>query len=415
MGGGGPRPGRELTDTVTTTTQPHSLTATPRSACHTHKKATQKWQSAAAPQASPLPCVTPTAGCSSLGSAGWPPCPEPMEAAAAVARRAGLLARARPGSRPRVRAWERGVGSAPPAARRRLLVASLGVGEPLPVQSSRGEEAVALEVLEDDDEANSTVPAGNLPHPDADEIALVPGSKTVRVKFVLKKQCAFGQQFLVVGDAPALGQWDPSKATALDWSEDHVWTAKTDLPANKLIEFKFLLRDASGHVCWQHGANRTLETTETTNILVVYEDWDHAMKQKVSEEEELSAGPEDVMFSDDLAGINGATLAHIIADENLKNQSAAVLADAPLQVVANETNQPKLMLDKDQTVLEELRGEAKTVAQKGRNGDGTTLCQEGAQLANRPPSILENDLAWAGKAMHQVLRILGFQIGTTKT
>jgi hypothetical protein len=73
------------------------------------------------------------------------------------------------------------------------------------------------------------------------------------------------------------------------------------------------------------------------------------------------------------------------------------------------------MLDKDQTVLEELRGEAKTVAQKGRNGDGTTLCQEGAQLANRPPSILENDLAWAGKAMHQVLRILGFQIGTTKT
>jgi hypothetical protein len=66
------------------------------------------------------------------------------------------------------------------------------------------------------------------------------------------------------------------------------------------------------------------------------------MKQKVSEEEELSAGPEDVMFSDDLAGINGATLAHIIADENLKNQSAAVLADAPLQVVANETNQPKV-------------------------------------------------------------------------
>ncbi|RLN03400.1 uncharacterized protein C2845_PM13G13870 [Panicum miliaceum] len=338
-----------------------------------------------------------------------------MEAAAAVARRAGLLARARPGSRPRVRAWERGVGLAPPAARRRLLVASLGVGEPLPVQSSRGEEAVVLEALEDDDEANSTVPAGNLPHPDADEIAPVPGGKTVRVKFVLKKQCAFGQQFLVVGDAPALGQWDPSKATALDWSEDHVWTAKTDLPANKLIEFKFLLRDASGHVCWQHGANRTLETTETTNILVVYEDWDHAMKQKVSEEEELSAGPEDVMFSDDLAGINGATLAHIIADENLKNQSAAVLADAPLQVVANETNQPKLMLDKDQTVLEELRGEAKTVAQKGSNGDGTTLCQEGAQLANRPPSILENDLAWAGKAMHQVLRILGFQIGTTKT
>jgi len=73
-----------------------------------------------------------------------------MEAAAAVARRAGLLARARPGSRPRARAWERvvvGVGSAPSAARRRPLVASLGVGLPLPAQSSRGEHAVALEVI----------------------------------------------------------------------------------------------------------------------------------------------------------------------------------------------------------------------------------------------------------------------------
>ncbi|CAO2195312.1 unnamed protein product, partial [Urochloa humidicola] len=313
-----------------------------------------------------------------------PPGPKPMEAAAAVARRAGLLAQARPGSRSRARAraWERGlcVGSAPYRARRRLLVASLGVGEPLPAQSL-GEEAVALEVREEEDEANSVISSGNLPPPDADEIAPVPEAKTVRVKFVLKKQCAFGQHFLVVGDDPALGLWDPSKATALDWSEDHVWT---DLPANKLIEFKFLLRDASGHVCWQHGTNRTLHTTETTSTLVVHEDWDHAKQQKVSEEE-ISTGLEDDVFSGDLAGSNGATLAHnITTDENLKNKSVVAVADVPLQVVANETNQPQLMLDKEQTVLEELHGEAKTVAPTSSNGDDTTLCQEGALLANRP-------------------------------
>jgi hypothetical protein len=50
--------------------------------------------------------------------------------------------------------------------------------------------------------------------------------KTVQVKFMLQKQCAFGQRFLVVGDHPTLGLWDPTKATALEWSEDHVWTAK---------------------------------------------------------------------------------------------------------------------------------------------------------------------------------------------
>ncbi|CAO1946646.1 unnamed protein product, partial [Urochloa humidicola] len=368
--------------------------------------------------------LTHTAGCSSLGL--WlcrlaavrpPPGLKPMEAAAA--RRAGLLACARPGSRARARAWERGVGvgSAPSRARRRLLVASLGVGKPLPAQSL-AEEAVALEVHEEEDVVNSIVSDGNLPPPDTDEIAPVPEAKTVRVKFVLKKQCAFGQHFLVVGDVPALGLWDTSKATALDWSEDHVWTAKTDLPANKLIEFKFLLRDASGHVCWQHGANRTLQTTETTHTLVVHEDWDHAKQQKVSEEEELSTGSEDDAFLGNLVGSNGATLAHdITTDENLKNKSVVAVADVPLQVVANESNQSQLMLKKDQTVLKvkELHGETKTVAQNGSNDDDTALCQEGVLLANRPTSVLENDLAWAGKAMQQVLRILGFQIGTTKT
>uniref|UniRef100_A0A453FYJ7 CBM20 domain-containing protein n=1 Tax=Aegilops tauschii subsp. strangulata TaxID=200361 RepID=A0A453FYJ7_AEGTS len=51
-------------------------------------------------------------------------------------------------------------------------------------------------------------------------------ANTVRVTFVLEKKCAFGQRFLVVGDDPALGLWDPAKATALDWSAGHVWTAR---------------------------------------------------------------------------------------------------------------------------------------------------------------------------------------------
>ncbi|XP_066312973.1 uncharacterized protein [Miscanthus floridulus] len=379
-----------------------------------------------------------------------PPSSKPMEIAA-VACRAGLLARARPGSRARRRAWEHGVavGPAPSAARRRLLVASLGVGEPLPAQTlveeavvlevgvveplppqSLGEEAVALEVGEDDD-LDSLVSAENL-LPPAAAIADVPEARTVRVKFVLRKQCAFGQQFLVVGDDAAVGLWDPAKAIALVWSEGHVWTATTvssqDLPANRSIEFKFLLRDASRHVRWQHGTNRTLQITETPNTMVVHEDWDHGNKQKVSEEEELSIGEEDVMFSEDLAGTNGATPVDT-ADNPQKHQnletdrSAAVVADAPLQgemVAANGTDQPQLMVDKHQTILEEVPGEqngtpsADDYAGNG-NDDDTTLYQGCDLLPNRPTSIFENDFAWAGKAMQQMLRILGFQIGTTRT
>lgn len=348
---------------------------------------------------------------------------------AAVACRAGLLARARPSSR--ARTWAVAVGPAPSAARRRLLVASLGVGEPLPAQSL-GEEAVALEVGEEEDDLNSIVSVENLP-PAA---AHVPEARrtTVRVRFVLRKQCAFGHQFLVAGDDAALGLWDPAKAISLVWSEGHVWTANTDLPANRSIEFKFLLRDASGHAHWQHGANRTLRiTTETPNTVVVHEDWDHGNKQKVSEEEELSIG-EDVMFPDDLAGTDGASA--MPADNPEKHQnvetdsdrSAAVVADAPPQqemVAANGTGQPQLVVDEHKTILEEVPGEENgtlSAADYAGNGsidddddDSATLYQGGDVLPNRPTSIFENDLAWAGKAMQQLLRVLGFQIGTTRT
>jgi len=78
------------------------------------------------------------------------------------------------------------------------------------------------------------------------------------------------------------------------------------------------------------------------------------------------------------------------------------------------------MVDKHQTILEEVPGEqngtpsADDYAGNGNDND-TTLYQGGDLLPNRPTSIFENDLAWAGKAMQQLLRILGFQIGTTRT
>ncbi|XP_062181463.1 uncharacterized protein LOC133885734 [Phragmites australis] len=369
------------------------------------------------------------------------------------------------------------------SAGRRLLVASLGVGEPLtahtPGEGSLGPLAWLAYAPVSCELCRRGI---NPPYPhslvvasrerrvdeDADSAEILPPmmrflvnlllpapAKTVRVKFVLKKQYAFGQQFLVVVEDPALGLWDPAKATALDWSEGHVWTAKTVLPANRLIEFKFLLRDASGYVRWQHGANRTLQITETPNTLVVHEDWNHAKNQKLSEEEELSIRAEDVPFSDDLAGSNGAMLAgKLQTDDNQETNMSAAVADASVHgetMGANEANQHQvirhsilyrtainrdnrtaflfvlnqLIFGKDQKILDELRGEASMVPQNrnpsaddnaGRNDDGTTLCQEGAALpVNKSNSIFENDLAWARKALQQLLRILGFQIGTTRT
>lgn len=48
-------------------------------------------------------------------------------------------------------------------------------------------------------------------------------TKTVHVKFQLKKECSFGEQFFIVGDDLMFGLWDPSNAVPLNWSEEHVW------------------------------------------------------------------------------------------------------------------------------------------------------------------------------------------------
>ncbi|KAG8078521.1 hypothetical protein GUJ93_ZPchr0007g4708 [Zizania palustris] len=133
--------------------------------------------------------------------------------------------------------------------------------------------------------------------------------KTVQVKLVLLKQCAFGQRFLVVGEDPALGLWDPVKAFVLDWPEDHLWTLALD----------------------KH---------------------------------------------------------HKIPFELTRKPSIAAQNGSPVAAAADYA---------------------------GRDGEDATLNKEGEPEQNWPASIFENDMAWARKALQQLPRSLGFQIGKTKT
>ena len=54
----------------------------------------------------------------------------------------------------------------------------------------------------------------------------VASGPTVKVKFELHKECHYGQQFNVVGADPQLGDWEPSAALPLNWTEGHVWTTE---------------------------------------------------------------------------------------------------------------------------------------------------------------------------------------------
>jgi hypothetical protein len=89
-------------------------------------------------------------------------------------------------------------------------------------------------------------------------------------------------------------------------------------------------------------------------------------------------------------------------------------------------------LDKHHKIPDELSGEANMAAQDGNhtataaaasgfagsNGEDAILHKEGDPVENNRlglASIFFNDMAWTRKALQQLLRSLGFQIGTRKT
>ncbi|KAJ8753913.1 hypothetical protein K2173_000167 [Erythroxylum novogranatense] len=112
-------------------------------------------------------------------------------------------------------------------------------------------------------------------------------SKTVHVKFMLQKKCLFGEQFLIVGDDPMLGLWDPLSAIPMEWSDGHFWTVELDIPTGKAVQFKFILKGITGNVLWQPGPDRVLQTWETKYNIVVLEDWEAAENQKITDEKPL--------------------------------------------------------------------------------------------------------------------------------
>ncbi|XP_017247067.1 uncharacterized protein LOC108218578 [Daucus carota subsp. sativus] len=109
-------------------------------------------------------------------------------------------------------------------------------------------------------------------------------SKTVHVRFQMRRECSFGQHFYIVGDHPLLGQWDPSEAVAFNWSDGHVWTTELDIPMGKCIKFKIILKGGSENIQWQPGPDRILQTLETQNTITVCEDWDSPELQSIVEE-----------------------------------------------------------------------------------------------------------------------------------
>ncbi|KAL2500548.1 uncharacterized protein Fot_34396 [Forsythia ovata] len=152
------------------------------------------------------------------------------------------------------------------------------------LQRNKFQHIIAASALSESD-AQTQVASEETQINDSDE------PKTIHVRFKLRKECAFGQQFLIVGDDPVFGLWDPSDAVPLIWSDGHVWLVELDLPSGKAIKYKFILKGGTEEIIWQPGPDRVLQTWETEKTITVLEDWDNHELQMIIQEEELVTDP----------------------------------------------------------------------------------------------------------------------------
>ncbi|KAL4032037.1 hypothetical protein IC575_010337 [Cucumis melo] len=178
-------------------------------------------------------------------------------------------------------------------------------------------------------------------------------SKTVRVKFQLQKECTFGEHFFVVGDDPIFGSWDVTSAIPLNWADGHQWAAEVDIPVGKIIQFKFILQGITGNVEWQPGPDRTFQPWETSNTIIVSEDWDSAESRILSEEEKIvnqeeysPIAPENLMVEYNLTypneelipNTNKDSIAHKESVESIDGSNIPALEENGCNISASEEN-----------------------------------------------------------------------------
>lgn len=85
---------------------------------------------------------------------------------------------------------------------------------------------------------------------------------------------------------------------------------KQDIPIDRAIQFKFILKKSTGDLLWQPGPDRILHTWDTNSTITIAEDWKHAKLQKLTEKKNVSQNEtlhtnRAATFSDKFATVNG--------------------------------------------------------------------------------------------------------------
>lgn len=92
----------------------------------------------------------------------------------------------------------------------------------------------------------------------------------ILIRFKLNRRTEFGRGHRIVGDCPALGNWDVSEGAEMSWTPNDVWTASAQVPPGATIEFKCIeiqsddQTDCSGDdIRWEPGHNHAIVVPES--------------------------------------------------------------------------------------------------------------------------------------------------------
>ncbi|BFI24910.1 hypothetical protein MPTK2_1g16100 [Marchantia polymorpha subsp. ruderalis] len=220
------------------------------------------------------------------------------------------------------------------------LFASISGRHSLKVKASAAtEDEVTVDLLTFEVEAESS---DTSPAPEAqlesvaDEESVAPIEDTrpkANVKFVLQKECHFGQQFNVVGDIAELGEWDPAHAVAMEWSEGHVWTAEVGIPVGLTVKWKFVMTGKRLELEWQPGEDKEFEIKDETDITVteVWADSEPVEAGVVGDTEIVEE------YTEPTSSANGVATASV--DSDLQEAVAAIVADAEASTDEENANE----------------------------------------------------------------------------
>lgn len=89
---------------------------------------------------------------------------------------------------------------------------------------------------------------------------------TVAVTFKVNATTVTGENVYLVGSIPALGGWDTSKAILMSAATYPVWSVTVNLPANTLVEYKYIKKAGTAAPAWEPNGNRSFTTPASGSL-----------------------------------------------------------------------------------------------------------------------------------------------------